>query len=123
MIANNTTDFNVRGTNHPRYNQYRITEERRIELLLQKLETCLMTNKGEVLGDPNFGCDLEYYLWKTDASKETIKTIIYEQVNKYIPELLDYNFKAEIELYEGTYRDIMFINITIKNSEVQFTIK
>lgn len=123
MNSDNKTDFNIRGTDHPRYNQYRITEERRIELLLQKLELCLMTNKGEVLGDPDFGCDLEYYLWRTDASKESIKSTIYEQVNRYISELLNYDFKAEVEIFEGTVRDIMFINITVKNSDVSFVIK
>ena len=122
-MPTNNTDLNIRGVNHPKYNQYRILEDRPIEIIVQKLENILFTNKGDIFGDPEFGCDLEYYLWRTDAPKESIQRTIYEQIDTYIPELRSYNFSVSVELYEGTVKDIMYINITIQDTNISVIYK
>lgn len=123
MATADIRDFVIRSTTHPRYNYNNITENRPIEVLLQKLENILQSNKGDVFGDPDYGCNLEHYLWRTDAPKESIRRTIYEQVNKYIAELFNYGFEATVELYEGTYRDIMYVNITVQDNTVNFVLK
>ena len=123
MATADIRDFVIRSATNARYRVGNVTENRPIEVLLQKLENILQSNKGDILGDPDFGCNLEYYLWRTDAPKESIRRTIYEQVNQYIPELFSYNFKADVELYEGTYRDIMYVNITIQDNEVNFNLR
>jgi len=118
MSSKNKKDLNIRGVNHPKYNASRILEDRPIEIMIQKLENILFSNKGDVLGDPNFGCNLQYYLWRTDAPKESIQRTIYEQIDLYVPELRNYTFSLSVDLYQGTTKDIMYINIKIEEMSV-----
>lgn len=115
-------DFYILTESHPKYNEYKLTENDPMRFVIQKLENLLMSNKGDVLGDPEYGCDLQYFLWKTGVPTETVKRVIYEQVNKYIPELFNFNFSASVDMYEGTVRDIMYINITVQESNVNFVL-
>jgi hypothetical protein len=80
----------------------------------------LYTNKGDVFGDPDFGTNLEYLLWSTNVPVEKIKNEIQTQINKYVSELNTYQYKLSVELFEGTVRDILFINVTIKDNEISF---
>lgn len=113
-------DFNIRGDEHPKYNSKRIVEDRPIEFIIQKLENILYTNKGDVLGDENFGADLEYYLWSTNVPAAKIEDNIKEQINVYLNELNKYEYDFSVELYEGTIRDILFVNFKIREVDVDF---
>lgn len=115
-------DLNIRGTKHPKYNSNRILEDRPIEFVIQKLEMILYTNKGDILGDPDFGANLEYYLWSTNVPVSKIERELINQIDTYIPELNNYDYTLNLELFEGTIRDILFINIRIKDKEVDFLI-
>ena len=80
----------------------------------------LFTNKGEVLGDIELGCNLEYYLWRTRVTTGTLKSKVEEQINSYIPELETLGYIFNIDLYEGTLRDILFLNFIIKGYNIEF---
>lgn len=125
MANANITDFNIRYPGHPKYNVSRIVEDRTMEFLLQKLEMILYTNQGDLLSDPNFGCNIEYYLWSINAPVEKIQSVIQEQINTYIPELnqLQYNLSVNVQVYQGTLRDILYINFNIKNSQLNFVVQ
>lgn len=122
MPTANIKDFNIRGRNHPKYNSRRIIEERPIEILVQKLELILFTNKGDVLGNPDFGANLEYYLWSTKVPISKIRRIIQEQINAYLPELNNYEYDFNINLFQGTIRDILYVNFRIKDTDVDFVL-
>jgi phage baseplate assembly protein W len=116
-------DFNIRGKNHPKYSSTRVMEDRTIEFIVQKLENLLFTNKGDVLGDPDFGANLEYYLWTTNVPVSKIENEINNQIVTYIPELNLMQYTLSVEIYEGTVRDILQINIKIKDTKVNFVVK
>ncbi|MFA5585504.1 MAG: hypothetical protein WDA02_03045 [Saccharofermentanales bacterium] len=116
-------DFNIRYKGHPKYNINRIVEDRTMEFIIQKLEMVLMTNKGEVLDDYDFGANLEYYLWSTKVPVNKIENEIQEQINTYIPEMNKLDYTINIELFQGTIRDILKVNIKIKESELNFILK
>lgn len=122
MPKANIKDLNIRGDEHPKYNDRRIIEDRPIEFIVQKLENILFTNKGDVLGDPNFGANLEYYLWSTNVPVSKLKTEINYQITEYLNELNSYDYEFELSLYEGTIRDILYINFRIKDVDVDFVI-
>jgi len=115
-------DFNIRGEEHPKYNSRRIIEDRPIEFIVQKLENILFTNKGDVLGDPNFGANLEYYLWSTQVPSTKIEREIGIQIDLYLPELNKYDYEYKVELYEGTIRDILYVNFRIRDVDVDFVL-
>lgn len=116
-------DFNIRYKGHPKYNINRIVEDRTMEFIIQKLEMVLMTNKGEVMDDYDFGANLEYYLWSTKVPVNKIENEIQEQINIYIPEMNKLDYTINIELFQGTIRDILKVNIKIKESELNFILK
>ena len=113
-------DLNIRGVGHPKYNSDRLLEDRPMEFIIQKIENVLFSKKGDVLGDYNFGCNLEYYLWSTGAPESKIKRIITEQLQKYVPELSFLEHTIDVGLYEGTTKDILYIDIKIIDSTYNF---
>jgi hypothetical protein len=120
MALRDVKDLVIRYDGHPKYEKNRIVEDDEIEVIVQKLEMILFTNKGEVLGDIEIGCNLEYYLWKTRVTTGTLKSKVEEQIANYIPELSALGYLFNIDLYEGTLRDILYLNFVIKGYNVQF---
>lgn len=51
--------------------------------LVQKLEHTLLTNKGEVLGEPDFGCDLEKLVFSLGENEAKITNKILAQIRTY----------------------------------------
>ncbi len=123
MPRTDIRDFNIRGIDHPKYSSTRVLEDRTMEFVVQKLENMLFTNKGDVLGDPDFGANLEYYLWSTTVPVSKIESEIKNQVDTYIPELNTLQYTLSVDVYEGTVRDILQINIKIKDSNLNFIMK
>ena len=115
-------DLYIRYKGHPKYNSRMIVQDDLVEVIIQKLEMILFTNKGEVFGDPEMGCDLEYYLWETDLSNMNLKQKINQQISQYIPELeiIEYNF--DLELTEGDSYDTLYLNFIIKGFNVTYII-
>jgi hypothetical protein len=120
MALKNVKDLVIRYDGHPKFEKNRIIEDDEIEVIVQKLEMILFTNKGEVLGDIELGCNLEYYLWRTRVTTGTLKSKVEEQINIYIPELATLGYLFNIDLYEGTLRDILYLNFIIKGYNIEF---
>jgi hypothetical protein len=60
--ASSFTDFYIKFPGHPKFNDAEIIQDEIIKVIIQKIEMILFTNRGELLGDPNFGGDLLRYL-------------------------------------------------------------
>jgi hypothetical protein len=111
-------DFYITWAGHPRYKEGEIIVEDAVRLVINKIEMVLFTNKGEFIGDVNFGCDLPLYLWQTNVSVEFIKNVIQEQYDIYIPELRDFNTILDVQLVEGQLQDILVVNTVINEFRV-----
>lgn len=122
MPSANIKDFNIRGVEHPKYNSRRVLEDRPIEFIVQKLENILFTNQGDVLGDPNFGANLEFYLWSTNVPSSKIERNIIEQIDIYLPELNTFDYDFSVDLFEGTVRDVLYVNFRIRDVDVDFVL-
>lgn len=105
---------------HPRFIINKIVEEDVIRVIIQKYEMLLFTNKGELLGDPDFGCDLPRLLFQTKVSAEGVRKLIYQQIEKYIPELSTTNFQLQVSFFEDpeNYQDVLQIDFTLADYEV-----
>lgn len=120
MALRDFTDLVTRYDGHPRYISNKIIEDDEVEVIVQKLEMVLFTNKGEVFGDIDLGANLEYYLWQTRISEKNLKNIIILQIEKYIPELIIIGYTFDLYVYEGDYRDILHLDFVIKGYNVDF---
>jgi phage baseplate assembly protein W len=113
----NVADIYIRYDGHPNYRQGVVENTQPNDVLVAMIELILFTNKGEMLGDPDFGADLERLVWNTRLSSGQIQDNIVQQFVKYIPDLTPADYTVEVQFYEGTLRDIAVVYITL-NGEV-----
>jgi phage baseplate assembly protein W len=113
-------DFYIGYKSHPRFTINKIIVDDIIRVIVQKYEMILFTNKGELLGDPDFGCDLEKLLFETKISAYAVKQIINQQIGAYIPELINTNYTLDVTFEEDpeNYQDVMIVKFTITDYEV-----
>jgi phage baseplate assembly protein W len=105
---------------HPRFIINKIVEDDVIRVIIQKYEMLLFTNKGELLGDPDFGCDLPKLLFQTRISAEGVRKIVLQQIRKYVPELSTTNFQLEASFFQDpeNYQDVLQIDFQLADYEV-----
>ena len=109
---------------HPKFIVNKIIEDDVIRVVIQKYEMLLFTNKGELLGDSNFGCDLRKLLFETRIAKSGVKSIIVEQINQYIPEIRNINYILDVQFSTDpeNFQEVMEVNFTIADYEVYFVV-
>ena len=115
-------DFYIKGEKSLKYVVNKMIENDVIDVVVQKLEMLLFTNTGEVYGQPEFGADLEYYLWQTDVTVKDLRSMIISQIGTYIPELETMGYQLNINVYEGSVQDILVLDFIIKGYNVEFII-
>jgi phage baseplate assembly protein W len=105
---------------HPKFQLNKIIEDDALRVIVQKYEMIIFTNKGELLGDPDFGCDLILLLHQTKISAQGVKSTIQKQIRKYIPELDLTNYGLEVKIFEDPerYQEVMQIDFKISELEV-----
>lgn len=114
------TDFFIVSETDPSYTEGQLIEDDIISVILQKYKMILFTIKGDVLGEPNFGADLELLLYQTKVSGEYVENQIHKQISDYIPELLNMNYTLKVVFTQDVerYYDIMYIYFKISDYEV-----
>jgi len=120
--AENYTDLTIRWNGHSKFRSNKIIENEPIEVIVQKLEMILFTNKKEILGQDGMrlGADLEYQLWETRIANDVIRGDVVSQINQWVPELNIIGYDLELKIFEGEYRDAMELNFTIKGYNIHF---
>lgn len=95
----------------PNYQNNIIEHSDVYETVLSKIRMILYTKPGEVLGDLNFGVNLEEYVFSLNASNTSIQEKIEEQINTYVPEVYAMSISVNVsfgkrETYDECYIDI-----------------
>ena len=118
-------DFYIGYPGHPRYRTVDIIEDDVVRVIVQKYEVILFTNKGELLGDPNFGADLVKLLHETRVSAESVEADIKAQIADYIPEIDGLEYELTVEFLEDPerYQEVMVINFTLNGYQVDAFVK
>ncbi len=116
----NFKDIYIGYKSHPKFTINKIIEDDVIQVIVQKYETLIFSNKGDLLGDPNFGCDLQKILFQTRLSSNNVKKIIIEQIEDYIPEILNIEYSLDVKFVSDSenYQDIMIIDFEISGYNV-----
>jgi phage baseplate assembly protein W len=125
MASFNFIDFYIGYKNHPRFVDKKMIEDDLIRIIVQKYEMIVFTNKGEVLGDPNFGGDLPKLLFQTRVAAETVERNLLEQIFEYIPEITNLNFQLKVNFFADpeNFQEILEIKFQLTDYEVYAIIK
>ena len=88
----------------PRYSETALEIHDKLVNLIQKIEVMLYTPKGSLLCQPDFGVDLEKYIFETKVSSNYIKNEINLQMWKYVLSTEDSQFPVtcDVNFYERT---------------------
>lgn len=104
--------------NESRYvsNTVEITSE--LDTIIQQVDLLLFTNKGDVLLMPEFGCNLEKYLFETTWNETAIKQMIQEQIRNYIYLEGSYSVDVDVNFYKWDFNVAMVVDLNINNTKV-----
>ena len=97
----------------PNYNPYQLEITDPIEICIGQLKMLLLTNKGEVLGDPKFGLNLEDLIFNLDLSESSIRKELDLALKVYVPLFSVLGGTYELKFYVGKLRDIATLDFKI----------
>lgn len=118
-------DFYIRTEDDLKYLADRVEVNDELESAIQQVKMTLFTKKGEVLGEPDFGIELNNYLFEYSIDPNRLSKDATAQINKYVAESRKRQITVSPSLYpdEKSNRDIFVLLINIpelKNSIAMF---
>jgi hypothetical protein len=123
MAAVDYRDFYIKYPQHSKYNSEAFFTETKTDMIVNKIEMVLFTNKGDFIGDLSFGCDLEFYLWQTKVSAAKIEESIRSQFSIYISELDIIGYSLNVSIMQGDIRDILIVDIVLNDQTIQAVLR
>jgi phage baseplate assembly protein W len=96
-----TRDFYLREENDPAFRPSQLEVYDDLESTIQQVKMTLFTRKGEVLGEPDFGINIEKYLFEFSISPFSLSNEAESQINKYVSETR----KRKITTRPASYND------------------
>ncbi len=103
----------IKTLGDPNFDPKGVDVENELSQLLIQIETLLFTNKGDVLGDLEFGADLEKLIYDFQFNEFDLKRALEDQIDAYCPNASKYATEVSIGFTRGEVRDIAQINITV----------
>ena len=94
-------DFYLRPETDPAYRPEQLEVHEDLESALQQIKMTLFTKKGEVLGEPDFGLEVEKYLFEFTIDPFALTKEAGGQINKYVGEAR----KRNIGVRPASYSD------------------
>lgn len=89
-----------------------------LDTIIQQVDLLLFTNKGDVLMMPEFGCNLEQYLFETTWNQIAIKQMIMNQIRTYVYMDGNYRVDVEIKFYKWDFNVAMVVDLMIEGTKV-----
>ena len=111
-------DFYIKHIGDPNYQTNIVQNNCEIEQLLTQIETTLFTRKRDVLGEPNFGCNLEDLVYSLNQSEFQIRNEIESQLMNYVPLASKYSTSVDVKFFKGEVRDVCYVDITVNNEYI-----
>lgn len=112
-----------RDPSDPSYKADQIEVTDALEACIGKLKMLIFTRKGEVLGDPRFGLNLEDLIYDFNISEKGLRDEIQKYLITYVPEFENLGGTFDLKFYLGTNRDIATLDFKFaSNSNLSPTV-
>lgn len=116
-------DFYMRPESDPRFRPDQIEVYDEIEACINQVKMTLLTRKGEVLGEPQFGLQIEQYLFDFDVDSNSLSEEAQSQVTSYVTEAKKRQVKIEPGYSQDDKgREIYILKIEIDGRRSPFAI-
>lgn len=106
-------EFYIKDITDPGFNRDKLQQDDDISMLLTQIETILFTRKGSVLSNPDFGANLEDYVYELRYNDFLIKKAIEEQIDNYVPLAKRYSVDVNVDFTNEVDRHVVFLDITV----------
>lgn len=104
----------IKTNGDPNYDPTKLQSDSRIATLLAQIDVILFTRRGEIIGAPGLGCNLEDLVYEFNYNDSQIKSEIENQLAQYVPLASEMNVSVDVDFdTESPDRDAIFININI----------
>ena len=87
-----------------------------VEMLVSQIKMILYTKPGEILGAPDIGIALEDQLFVFNINEFALRSMLFDQMIKFVPLSEKYHVKFNISFARGTVRDICLIDVVINGN-------
>lgn len=108
-----------RDSSDPKYKKELIETNSKLESVLNKIRMILFTNRGEILGEPNLGMNLEDYLFTFNFDQQELKSKFNSQVNAYIPEQSEFKINMDVSFESDGIKNYVYLYIYV-NQQLHF---
>lgn len=82
---------------------------------IQELDMLMGTEKTQLICNPQYGLNMEEFLWDLSPSENTIKEHIVSNITKYTYWLKKFPYDIEVSSEPGTIHSIYTVKIAIKD--------
>ncbi|MDC1282397.1 hypothetical protein N8Z10_00430 [bacterium] len=106
----------IKSNTDPNWRPDQLQVDEELAMLLTQIETLFFTNKGDVIGNPDFGLNLEDYVYSFRYNDSMLQGVVKAAINDYIPLSSYYKVDVEVEFTEETERSIVLINVIINDT-------
>jgi len=112
-------DIYSRDVDAPKYNEQTLEVSDRLSQLILKIENCLFTRKGDVLGAPNMGANLDELIFSLVLNENTIQNAINGQITAYcLPDLAGFDVDTKVSFFSTVERDGCLVDIFVNEQRV-----
>lgn len=105
----------IKSNQDPNWRPDQMQVDEDIAMLLTQIETLFFTNKGDVLGNPEFGLNLEDYVYSFRYNDSMLQGVVKAGIFDYIPLANKYKVDVEVQFTEETERNIVLIDVIIND--------
>ena len=112
----NFRDIYIKSEEDPGFRPDQVEVYDELEAVLQQIKMTLFTNTGEVLGEPDFGLQVEKYLFEFSINPFLLTNEATSQINKFVSLARKKDIKISPALYKDdrANRDIFVLLIDVK---------
>lgn len=117
-------DFYLRPETDPTHQKDQLEVYDDLESTLQQVKMTLFTNKGDVLGEPEFGVQVEKYLFEFSTNPFELSKEASGQINRYCGEARKRNIEVQPASYEDSKsnREVFVLLVNIPEVKNQLAI-
>lgn len=103
----------IKAIGDPNFSDDQLQSDEEIQLMLTQIETLIFTNKGEVMGQPDFGLNLEDYVYSLMYNDDMLKGVVSNAISRWVPLSSKFPVDVNVDYTTESDRNAVYIDIII----------